>query len=108
MKRLLLSAALVFVAFLVGHELYIALAGDETRIHWLFSEEAGAFNSASTFSVLSSFAPDYEDETTGATLQALRAAVLWTFQNRRDAQHEFVYRVELPERAVCSIEGPPG
>jgi hypothetical protein len=99
MKRILLSTVLIVVAFLGGRALYIAMASDETRIGWLFAAEANAFNSARVLSVLSHFAPDYRDDTTGVTVQELRGAMLWTFQNRRDAERRFLYRVELPEGA---------
>ncbi len=106
MKRLLLIGALIFVAFLAGRALYVSMASDETRIGWLFADEAAAFNSASAFSTLDHFALDYHDDTDGWDLPTLRGAVIWAFQNRRDAQHRFLLRVELPEQAgTVAVDG---
>src|SRR5215471_6524443 len=57
---------------------------DETRIRRLLAAEAEAFNDCKGFSVLEHFAPDWQDETTGVTRQALKGGLLYVFQNRHD------------------------
>lgn len=99
MKRILLTAVLVALAFFAGRAIYLAMASDQTRIGWLFAAEAEAFNSTSAFSVLSHFALDYRDDTVGFDLQMLRGAVLWVFQQHGDPEQPSRWHVELPEAA---------
>ncbi|MGE3171176.1 MAG: nuclear transport factor 2 family protein [Planctomycetota bacterium] len=107
LQRVLLFAALAAVAWFGGRAVVRALASDETRIGWLLQGEAASFNGAAMLSVLGSFAPDYRETTVGIDRQALRAALLWAFQNRRDrATGRFLYRVELPaEELQVTVDG---
>jgi hypothetical protein len=106
MKRLLLLAAVLVVAWFAGRALWFALASDDTRIRRLFAHEAAAFNDTATFSVLESFAPGYHDETLGVSLQVLRAGLVWAFQNRRDpASRRFLLRVALADDFPLAIDG---
>ena len=101
LRRMLLIAALLVAAYFVVGAIRRALAGDETRIRWLFAEEAAAFNDCAAVSVLSHFAPTWQDETTGVTRQALQGGLLWVFQNRRDPQsRRFRYHLEVGEYDV--------
>ena len=98
LRRLLLIAALLVVACLAVGAIRRALASDETRIRWLFADEAAAFNDCAAVAVLSHFAPTWQDETTGVTRQALQSGLRWLFQNRRDPQsRRFLYRLEVGE-----------
>jgi hypothetical protein len=105
MRRILLLAALLVVAFLGGRAIWRAMASDATRIRWLFEGEAAAFNDCAGLSVLESFAPDWQDETTGTSRQMLRGGLMWVFQNRRDPKTQrFLYRIEMGELDV-DIDG---
>jgi hypothetical protein len=98
MRRILLIAALLVLAFFGGRAVWRAMASDQTKIRWLFENEAAAFNGMAALSVLESFAPDWQDETTGTTRQMLRGIAMHVFQNRRDPQTQrFLYRIELGE-----------
>ncbi len=99
MRRILLGLALAIVAFFVGRAAYRAFVSDRTKIDWLLAEEAAAFNAASMLTVMPNFAADYRDGTSGIDGQSLRAAVLWAWQNHRDAEGRFTWRLDLPEGA---------
>jgi len=106
MKRVLLLVIVVVAAVGGGRALYHALASDQTRIGWLLQEEAAAFNAASVLNVMPHFATDYRDDTVGVDLQMLRGGVVWAWQNERDANGRFAWRLELPEGAgEVSIDG---
>ena len=101
MKRVLLAVALLIVAVVAGRAIYIASASDETRIRWVLQEEAEDFNNAAVLGILSGFASDYRDLTTGLDRPSLRGALVFVYQNRRDPREgRFLYRVELPEDAL--------
>ncbi|MCA8963705.1 MAG: hypothetical protein H6838_13975 [Planctomycetes bacterium] len=97
MKRVLLWLSLAIAAFFVGRAAYRAFVGDRTKIDWLLAEEAAAFNEASMLTVMPNFAADFRDGTSGIDGQSLRGAVVWAWQNRRDAEGNFAWRVDLPE-----------
>ena len=60
-----------------------------------------SLRAAALLSVLSHFAPAWQDETTGVTCQALKQGLLWVFQNRRDPQSKrFLFRLEVGEYDV--------
>lgn len=102
LRRLLLIAALLVVAYFVVGAIRRALASDETRIRQVFADEAAAFNDCAALSVLSHFAPTWQDETTAVTCQALKSSLLWVFQNRRDPRSKrFLYRLEVGE---CDVD----
>jgi hypothetical protein len=106
MRRLLLTAVLLAVAFFAGRAVYYAMAGDETKIRRLFAGEAAAFNDCAGLSILESFAPEWHDETLGVSRPELRGGLLWLFQNRRDApSRRFLYRVELPDDHPVEVAG---
>jgi hypothetical protein len=105
-RRTLLTAILVVAAYFAGRAAYVALAGDETKIRWLFAGEAAAFNGCAGLSVLASFAPDYHDTTADVSRQMLHGGLLWLFQNRRDPQsRRFLYRVELQDDHPVDVAG---
>lgn len=106
MPRILLVAIAVVLSFFVGRAVYRAMASDETRIGWLFAEEAEAFNGGSVLSVLSHFAPDYRDDASGMDLPRLRGAVLWALQNHGDPERSDHWRAVLPQAAgAVSVDG---
>ncbi len=96
MRTALLLLVLAALAGFGGRALYRTMASDETKIAWLLADEAAAFNDASVPELLPRFATDYRDETRGIDQPTLRGAVVWVWQNRRDAEGRFGYRVELP------------
>jgi hypothetical protein len=99
-RHVLLVAALLG-ACLGVRAISTALASEETKIGWLFAAEAAAFNESAGTSVLSNFAPDWQDETTGISRQALHRGLLWLFQRRRDVRTQrFLHRVVVGEIAV--------
>jgi hypothetical protein len=100
-RRALLIAAILIAAFFAVRAIGRALASDETKIRWLLADEAAAFNDCSMLSVLDHFAPDWQDETTGVSRQALKGGLLYVFQNRRDPKTQrFLYRVEVGETDI--------
>jgi hypothetical protein len=100
-RRILLFSILLVAAYLGVCAIRTALASDETRIGWLFADEAAAFNDAAAMSVLSNFAPEWHDETMGISREALHRGLLWLFRNRRDGRTQrFLHRVAVGEFAV--------
>jgi hypothetical protein len=100
-RRVLLIAAALMVAYFAVRAIRTALASDETRIRWLLADEAAAFNDCGMLSVLDHFAPEWQDETTGVSRQALKGGLLYVFQNRRDAKTgRFLYRIEVGETDI--------
>ncbi|MBL8725969.1 MAG: hypothetical protein JNK49_18130 [Planctomycetes bacterium] len=105
-KHLLTTLCAVGLVYFGGRALYFALASDTTKIGRLLADEAAAFQGANILHLLPGFATDYRDDTTGADVRSLRAAVLWLWQNRRNAQGEFGWRVALPEGAgLVEVDG---
>jgi hypothetical protein len=106
MRRTLLSAVLIVVAWFAGRAIYVAMASDETRIRWLFEHEAEAFHDANALAALSSFAPEYVDETLQVTRQMLRGGLLWLFQDRRDRESgRLLLRVQYPADFAVQVDG---
>lgn len=99
-RNILLFASLLG-AVLGARAVRTALASEETRIAWLFADEAAAFNEGAVTSVLANFAPDWRDETTGIAFEGLHRGLLGLFQNRRDGRTQrFLHRVAVGELAV--------
>ena len=106
MQRVLFIAALLIAVVVGGRALRYALASDETKIGWMFADEVEAFASASLLRVTPHFAADFRDSTAGIDQQTLRAAVVWVWQNRRNADGRFAWHVEMPGGiATLSIDG---
>ena len=104
-RRVLLIAAALVMAYFAVRAIRTALASEETRIRWLFADEATAFNDCKALSVLEHFAPDWQDETTGITRQQLKGGLMYVFQNRRDPKtQQFLYRIEVGRYDV-EVEG---
>ena len=60
------------VGWFGGAALYRAMASDETKIRWVFEDEAAAFNGMALLVSMEGFASDYRDTTRGITRQQLR------------------------------------
>lgn len=107
MRRVLLTAVLLVLAFLAGRAAWLGLADDATRIRRQFHAQAAAFDAGSAGAATAPFLPDYVDETSGISLTQLRQGLLWLFLHRRDpATPQAGYRVELPDDALTvTVDG---
>ena len=106
MKRVVAVILVLVVGWFGGAALYRAMASDETKIRWVFEDEAAAFNGMALLVSMEGFASDYRDTTRGITRQQLRRATAGLFQYRRLPDGTFRYRVELPEDDyVATIDG---
>jgi len=97
MKPLALVLLLVAVGWGGAVAVYFAMASDETRVRWLFEDEAAAFNDRALLSIMSGFADDYRDGTRGIGHQQLRGWVVWSFRSQRADDGGYRYRIELPD-----------
>lgn len=106
MKRAILGVLGLMAILALWSTVRAWTRSDEERIRALFATEAARFNAGAALRVLDSFAPDYRDETLDLDRQTLRGALLWVFQNRREAASgRLVYDVGLGEDYPIEIEG---
>ena len=90
MKKIIPILAGLVLAFLVGREVILGMASEETRIRRLLQDEVDAFNDASVSGCMAGFAPEYQDLTSRLDRTSLQRALLYTFQKHRE------YRIAAP------------